>query len=809
MPRWLKIIFKTLAILIGLFLIIVIALTAYINFHKKYILASITKELNKNLHGGTLTIASMEPTFLSSFPGVSLSLKDVSVRDSLWKVHHHTLLEAREFNISVNTFALFRGTIEVNKIDISNANIYLFTDSTGYSNTFVLKEKDKPKNSTEKAGASSTEIRQFSLDNVNFILDNQKGYKLFHFEVDDLKGKMNYPGDDWNATLQLKVLAKDMAFNSRQGSFIKNRLVEGTLHANYHAANGIIAVTPSTLNFGGDPFVISANFNTIKNPGDFMINIAVNQILWKRAAALLAPNITASLNKYDVKNPIAANAKIAGNFSKAGDPSIDVDCKVDNNTVTTLGGTIDSCSFRGSFTNNYINGKGRNDQNSAIKLYHLTGNYEQVPFVVDTGIISNLIKPIAAGTLRSKFAVARLNHLFGETLNFTKGTADLDFQFKANIVDYKFVKPVIGGLINIRNADVNYVPRKLNFKNTSISLNFTDNDLFLKDIHLQSGKSIVYMAGSVRNFMNLYYTAPEKILVNWQIRSPQLYLGEFLGFLSGKNATPVRKRNSSNFADQLNTVLQKGKADMHLHVDKAFYNRFMATDVNADLLLSEAGIVLKNVLIKNAGGSVKLNGRIDQNNSSNHFVINADVNNVNISNFFYSFDNFGLKDFTYKNLKGFLFLKSDISGNITGQGKIVPKSINGTVALNLKNGALVNFDPIISVGKFAFPLRDLNNITFNNLDGKFDLHGDKITINPMMINSSILNMNVVGIYSFSTGTNIALDVPLRNPKKDEGITNSQEKQERRMKGIVLHILATDGADGKIKFGWNKNRDKSK
>ncbi|RYE21629.1 MAG: hypothetical protein EOP42_25595, partial [Sphingobacteriaceae bacterium] len=62
------------------------------------------------------------------------------------------------------------------------------------------------------------------------------------------------------------------------------------------------------------------------------------------------------------------------------------------------------------------------------------------------------------------------------------------------------------------------------------------------------------------------------------------------------------------------------------------------------------------------------------------------------------------------------------------------------------------------------------------------------------------------IYGLNNGTNIALDVPLRNPKKDEDITSKQELKDRRMKGIVLHILASDGENGKIKIGWNKNHD---
>ena len=806
MPRWLKTISKIVAVVAGLLLLALAGASVYVNFHKAKILNAITKELNKNLRGGSLTIASMEPAFLSGFPGISVSLQNVVLRDSLWKIHHHTLLEAKDFGITVNPFALLVGTIQIDKIGINQANIYLYTDSTGYSNTFVLKKKDETKTNSKKAGNTAPEIRKFTLSQVNFILDNQKGHKLFHFSVKDLKGKMDYPGDDWKANLDLKVLANDLSFNTNRGSFIKNKMVEGIIAAGYQAATGVITVEPNVLNIGGDPFTIGASFSTVKNAGNFNISIATNGILWKRASALLAANIAKHLDIYDLKNPIAANCTLAGNFS-GGDLAVNVNTSVKNNTLTTPGGTIDSCSFSGSYTNEYVKGKGFTDQNSAIKLHHLTGNFEQVPFTVDTGIISNLKTPIASGTFKSKFNVSRLNNTFGETVNFSKGTADLKFNYKADIVNFKLVKPVVSGYINIQNADVNYVPRKVVFKNTSISLNITGNDLFLKNIHLQSGKSIVFMEGNVRNFMNLYYTDPEKILVNWQIRSPQMYLGEFLGFLSDKRSIrPKKKKSSSNFADQLNTVLEKGKADMHIRVDKAYYYKFLATDVNADLLLSENGIQLKNVSVKNAGGSVNLNGTISQNGATNHFAINTNVNNVNISNFFYSFDNFGIQGFNYKNLRGFLSLKSNISGNVTDQGKIVPRSINGTVNLNLKKGALIDFDPIVSVGKFAFPFRDVRNIKIDNLNGKFDLHGDKITINPMMINSSVLNMNVAGVYGFTKGTNIALDVPLRNPKKDEDITNQQEKQDRRMKGIVLHILATDGENGKIKFGWNKNHD---
>jgi hypothetical protein len=810
MPRWVKL---SLKIFVILFLVIALAFTGiaiYVNANKKELLVSITKELNKNLNG-SMTVEMMEPTFLKGFPGVSVSLRNVEIRDSLWKIHHHSLLTAKKFDISVNALALLRGTIEIRRVSITDAEVYLYTDSGGYSNTSVFKKNTKKEESKEES-TSPAEIRHFDLNNVRFILDNRKGNKLFLFAVQDFSGKIDYSSPGWNANIRLKTLVRSLAFNTKRGSFIKDKLLEGRMEVVYDDEKGVIEVKPKTLNIGDDPFIIGAKFNIAKDPVEFSIDVEARSILWRSASALLAPNITSRLNMFNLENPIAVKAIIAGNMGAGGDPSIFVNASVKANRLTSPGGVVDDCNFDGVFTNHFVTGQGLTDANSAIKLYRFRGSYAEIPFTIDTVFIHNLDRPVATGTFRSKFQVEKLNNVLGDDLlKFSKGSADLTLHYAADIVDYKLTKPVISGVVNVQHADVSYVPRNINFKNTSIALNFTKNDLFIKDIRLQSGKSIVFMEGSVKNFLNLYYNSPEKILLKWQVRSPQLYLGEFIGFL-GTRKTAVgtkSKSRTTNFGRQLNTMLDKGQVEINMAVDKLHYNKFTGTNVTASVYLSDAGISLRNASLKNGGGLVKLNGKMMQRNNLNYFSLNAVVSNVNIRDFFFSFDNFGLKSLTYKNLAGNFFTKTNIKGSISNTGKVIPGSINGGIVFDLKNGALVDFDPIKNVGKFAFPFRDLDNITFSNLNGKFDIKGDKVIINPMFINSSVLNMNVAGVYAMKTGTDIMLDVPLRNPKKDEDITSKQEIRERRMKGIVVHIQAVDGDDGKIKFKLIRNRNKEK
>ena len=806
MPRWLKISLRIIGVLILLVIIFLVGISIYVSTHKQKVIALITTTLNKNLNG-ELKVGGVDVSFFNGFPNLAIRLKNVSLKDAEWARHHQTLLQAQNLEVSVNTAALLRGTINVKHIEISDATIDLFTDSSGYSNTSVFKKSKTKKNDAEKnSGNSSLEFDKLSLINVTFKVDDQRAKKLFLFNVSSLKANTKFPSSGFQADIDLDVMAKSMAFNLTNGSFIKNQQVQGNLYAEFNKNTGDIDVNSSDFSIGNIPFGISAKFKTKSKNTDFTFNITSGKILWKSASDLLAKNIALKLGMFNLDKPFAVKAIISGGLSGGGDPFLDVTADVKNNRLTVPGTIIDDCNFRGEFTNNEVQGKGFTDANSVIRIYRLNGNYNHLPFAIDTGSISNLDSPIATGNFRSSFPLSNLNYLLGSsTAKFTNGTANIRLRYKADIVNYRFNKPVVGGVIDLKGADITYLPKKLVFKNTSLSLIFSGPNLVLNNINIQTGRSVVRMQGRVNNFLNLYYNSPEKIVVDWQINSPQMYLAEFLGFLgNNKRAAEAtkNKQNSGNIIDQLSNVLTKAQANMHMQVANLHYNKFLATDVLADLVLSDAGIKLNKVSLKNAGGSLKLNGNIIEESTVNKFNINTVVSKVNVKTFFYSFDNFGLKDITSQNLDGLLSAKASITGSLTYDGTIVPRSIAGNVDLNLQNGALINYQPLISVGKFVFPFRNLHNISIPNLDAAFELKGENILIRPMQISSSVINADVAGTYSLADKTDITLDVPLRDPKNDFKLP-SAERQKVRNKGIVVHVRAKDDPTGKMKIGWNK------
>ena len=806
LPRWSRILLRGIGVLVFIIICLFIGIAWYINTHKKEVLASLTSQLNEGL-AGSLQIKDIEPTFLSGFPNIALRLQSVVLRDSLYENHKRTMLSAGQTDVSINVMALLHGTIEIKKIAISNAIIDLYTDDNGYSNTSIFKKKPKKKKAGE--GGTLPKLKKLTLDNVTFVADNRKTNKLYKFTINNLKAALDYNLSGWEAEVSIEAKAHSMAFNTERGSFIKEKGLDGGFDVVYDEDEETIVFNKKRLYIGGESFDIAASIG-VGESGKFSINISNENILWKNAANLLSPNITKKLMMFNLSEPIAVKCDIVGDFNSKGDPLIRVNATIKDNVLTTPGGDVANCKFFGVFTNNNVPDKGFTDANSAIKLFNFNGTYSDLPFVMKKAFILNLEKPIATGDFSSQFDMQKLRSLVDEDLlTFTKGTAAVKVNFKADIVNYKINKPILTGLINIKNATVNYVPRKLEFKDVSVALNFNDENLYISEIILKTGKSVVNMEGSIKNFLNLYYTAPEKMVLEWNMYSPQLHLGEFMGFLGTRKKTQkaIKKTKKANYTDDLNELFEKSNVNMKLRVDKLYYDNFYATNAKADILLTDSGnILIKNAGLNHAGGTLLINGSMAQGNL-NKYKLDANVNNVDISTFMKAFNNFGMETLTSKNLKGQFSSKANLTGSITDAGKIVPRSIYGNINFNLKKGRLYDFDPVRNVGKLAFPFRDMKNIEFYDLKGKFDVNGERVTIHPMQINSSVLNMDIEGLYSFGKGTKIYVDVPLRNPKKDKDIEDKEELAKRRNRGIVVHLTAEDGEDGKVKVklgGKDKN-----
>lgn len=801
-----KIIKRIGFLLLGIVAFLVIAsavLSVYFKNNKEEIVTQINAKINENITG-TIVIGDINYKFFKGFPNMTLALSQVELKDSLWALHKRTLLKAEQIEVRVNVLGLLSNEINIDKIEIQQATLHLFKGKNGIVNTNIFRPKPKSKKSKS---STDSKVKEVVLDQVHFISENQMGHKLFDFNIVALRSQIDHDNDNWHTNLYLKTLAKSMAFNTKRGSFIQNRMVEGVLKVDFSEPKNQISVATENFGIGEEFFDINAHFSLDKNKSPFDIAIKTT-ILWRDASALLSANISNKINQFDLKKPIDVGCTIIGDMNVTGDPEIVVTTKIKNNELKIPDGIITDCSFGATFTNQYKKGAGCNDINSTITLTDFSGKYKTIPFAIPIGIISNFEKTTAAGSFKSDFAVSRLNEIVNEDLmHFSDGQAKVNLDFKFDVVNLKIQKPLFTGSVAVKNATVNYGPRNLTFVKTDIQLDFTEQALLIKKINFKDRRNMVFMEGKIDNFLTLYYENPEKMVVDWDIYAPFLDLKQFIGvFTSTGKKAPKTKNKKDDFSDELYSVIEMSQMALNVKADKMVYSKLEATNAKATILLLNNKLIVKNGWVQSVGGSIAFDGELVPDGDDFLLESNAKINRVNIGRFLAGLNNFGIQSFEPKNIEGFLTASAALKGKLLSGGELKTNSLSGAAKFKVAQGALIDFKPITNIGKFAFPFRNVNHIVFSDLSGNFKINGDLVDVNDLKVSSNVLNLDVNGVYSFNRGTNLAMTIPLRNPKKDELITDEAEKAEKRTKGIVLHLLAVD-VDGKIKIRWNKDHEK--
>ncbi|MCF6405872.1 AsmA family protein [Chitinophaga filiformis] len=800
--------------LLSILVLLWLGLALYIRHNKADILQQISDRLNDRLNGGTLVIKDMEPSLVRSFPNVSVALEGVSIKDSLWNTHQHQLLDVARIFVKVNTFSLLRKQLDIRQISLEKGSIYLFTDSTGYSNTSILKRNTSVK-SEEKGRGTAADITRLQLSDIHFIIENHGKHKLFSFDVASLKGNLRNNDSGWVCNMNTSLRVLSLAFNTEKGSYLKDKPLQTALEIQYNRVRKTLEIPQQAMRIAGQTISVGASFSFGEQPRPFTLHIVADQIPLRLAASLLTPKISSKLDSIHIAQPLDVEAGLSG-YMQAGDkPSVYVTWKTANNVVTTKGMELQQCSFAGSFSNEWMAGEPRVDENSVISIYGLKAKLYSIPVSADTIRITNLKHPTLMGYFRSDFPLTNLNEAQGEdtVFRFTGGTAVAALYYKGGITAGDTIVPYLKGTVALKEGVMEYTPRNLQFSGCNALLVFNGQDLLLQDITIRSRKSNLQMEGSIKNITRLYFSAPEKLALDWRIRSTAIDLDEFRSFLGkrkqGKRArAAASRRNMSRIASQLDVMLNSCNINMEILLDKLNYGNFAAQQVRAALTLKESDIHLQKMSLAHAGGNINMNGTMTQDGVNNRFKVNADIKNVQVDQLFHAFNNFGMQSLGAKNLKGIFSATAAVSGNIKDNGKMAPQSMYGTLAFNLRNGALIHFAPLEDIGDLIFRGRNLGHITFENLKNTLTLQGNKIIVPPMQINSSALYMDVSGVYAMTKGTDMYISVPLRNPKKDEDIVDKEEKRNRRRRGIVLHLHAKDGEDGKVKIGLGGKKDKS-
>lgn len=788
----------------GLLFLLWIGLIAYALLNKATLLEKARSALQERI-GGQVRIGNLDLSFFRHFPNVTARFSDVLLRDSAWPQHQHDLLRVAGADVSCNILqTLLTFHVQIGEIDLEHGQIYFYTDSTGYSNTYLLKHQ-KPGPPGKSGNAPD-----IGLTDIRWILERQDRHKLFDLDIHRLRCHI---GQDRRLLhLQIRdagIVVNSLAFNTEKGSFLKGKKLTGNFLVDYNTASKIVQFNEAMVAIDDHPFVFSGRFFPTVHPDPFFLKIATDDIPFHLATALLAPNIQQKIDVYDIDKPISIRAQLDAGAADDKTPQIVVHLNLDNASVLTPAGRFTGVSCKGSFSNEGQRGEPRGDENSVLRFLGFSGQLQNLPLRADTITITNLKFPRLACDLHSHFPLEQLNDVTGsQTLQFTGGIGNMNLHYKGPLSENDTAGTAVNGRIDLDSATLVYLPYAFRLTNGKGRLLFKDQDLLIEQLSIRAGNTPIAVRGIAKNLVALLDRNTEDVGLDLNLTTPHLDLGDLAVLAGHPTAGAPTRSNRSPFGEsfaRIDRLLKEGAIHIGINAGDLKFQKFAGAHAKADLVFDDHEIRLNRLTLEQGNGSIELKARLDRKGSgaNNPVSLESHLDQVDLPTLFMAFNDFHQDAITSRNLKGKLSADIRLAGAMTDKAKMVPNSLKGSLDFTIRDGQLVDFAPMEKIRVAVLKNKDLSAVKFAELKNHLDLDSTTLIFQRMEIRSTAFTLYAEGRYDLRTGPDWSLQVPLSNLSKNQngGIPPDSRGNDSKA-GPSVRLRARRGDDGKLKVSWD-------
>ena len=778
---------------------------AYVQINKKTIIDKVSTQVSEKLNGD-VHIGNIGINYFINFPSISIELKDISVRDTMYAQHKHSFLEAKAIYLKLSIINIIRKKDPVNGLNIKDAAIYLYTDTAGYTNAYLLENKKNPKADTTQPMKELT-LNKLRLENVKVTVNNLKRERMIDFDIKKMSANMDSEDSLVTIRLKNKIYIHQLGFNLAKGVYVREKLMEGNFDLHFNRGQQLLWFDDIETQIGGHDFILSGKFQ-FDHERNYNLTINTKKIEINFARSLLTKKISKAVGVVSLTKPIDVQARLVGTL-KPGDPVVKIDWQVKNNDVQTKLMLLTNCTFTGRFTNQANKALPYGDGNSSIEVHSFTGSWEDIPLQSNNIYFTQLASPILSCDLSSKFELTTVNNLLqSSAIELKKGSGQLNIRYRGPLDLVGNMTPTASGYLLLSNAEVLYAPRNLTLQNCKATIQFVNADVLIPNIYCEVGGNKITMKGTAKQLLALIKAEPNKINLDWDVNTPSLNLQPFTVLMQarGKGVAIKVPGKFGRVSSQLDNMLEQANVNLTLNATEVKYNRFTASALRASISMNKDNWLLNKISLQHAGGTMLLSGDLHEKNSLYHQAhVKAELNNIDANKIMYAFNNFGQEGIASENLRGKLTANADVTMDLDRNAKLASNMV-GFVDFSLKHGALVNYAPILKAQTY-FKDRDFKNIEFAELKNRLTVKDKDITINKMEIQSNVVTMYVEGVYSMKGNTDIYIQVPVNNLKKRDEDYKVENKGVYAKKGVSVYLHGTPGDDGKIKFKYGLFKQK--
>ncbi len=739
-----RILKKLLLVLVIIIPVAVGSILLFQYFNGDKVRQLIVGEINKHL-AVKATVDGTEISIIRSFPYASLILSNTALQPPAELINAPGLLHAEKISLKFNLINIITGRYSIHSIAIHNASLTIYEDQHGGNNYNIWKKTSNTGNESVKFN-----IQRLTLTSSKVYYRNLLRNDDIAIAVSDMliKGSiqqdeflMKLKGDCYNERM---IIAGEKVLPPGQAS------IESAVDIN--TLNKELDFRESKVIFAGINTQFNGNYNYGLTPTiDFKIISLTSDL--KNLLAVAPERAVKALSDYDINGRIKAEGTLKGPVTRISSLAV-------TTTFDITGGKFDYTSKK--FALKDINTSGtftyKGLANSEVlNLTTFAGNIKTGKLKGST-TIRNFNNPHVNMVLSVQADASEFASLIENSeLREFRGNLIADLKYNGHYKPGTRMDKNLTGQVSLMNAGFEY--NKNQISNIDGLIEFNENKLHFSGLTCTIGTSDLKANGYIENLVSHLLNEEQNIHAFLNLYSGKLILEDILA-LVGKKTSP--SLSTSMFPPHISFKVL-------LSVNSLTYKKLITNDITGVFMLDNDILRGSNIIINALDGSITANGLINgRYGNKARIVTKAEFKDVNITKFFYQFNEFGQNSIVSSNLKGTSNASVDFATNLYSDFSVNTETIEAIADVEIRNGELNDFEPLQALSRFL-DASELRNVRFETLKNRIEITRKTVLIPRMEIKSSALDLSGYGTHTFGNDidyhVNMLLSDVLRAKRK--------------------------------------------
>ena len=712
--KWLKIIGLSLA---SLALLLFASLFLISKFYQDELVQLFTKEINKQLRS-EIGVKDIQLNAFKHFPKASIQFEEVFGLEP--NSNTDTLFKANSLSLSFNWSNFINGEYKVDQLAIEAGYIRATVSSNGVPNYKIWKEN------TEQTSSFQVSLEQILL-------------KKLHFSYRDFLNQEAFIAGFHDASIQgnLDQSVEKLSFN---GSFDLERLRYGDVLIEENIpvklkAEGLKKEQAWHLNVPS----LAWRENQVQLKGEYssskyQISLSTEQIQLSEILSYLPKQVQQQLNDYQVDALIGGTFKLSGNTDKS--PRIVGDFNIAKGKFTHSTSNTSLSDILASGSIDY-------QTQARAELIVNTFSAELNKGKVEGDFaVKNFLAPDIMLSLNTELNWKDLFPFLGwDNFENVKGKLNSNVQFTGKFSSWeKISKAEINaaqftGKLSTEGLSFKLAEGSNQYENIQAKLDFNNQELIIHQLNGNINNSDFELKGACKNLLSFLLQEGESLELQAALSSKKLNLDEIL-------------KDGSDSDSQYNVAIHpRIKAELSFSCGEFQFRRFEAKNISAQASINKQVFQLNQFALSTLDGKISGSLRVDARYTNLLLSGTADIEKIDVSKAFYSFENVGQSYLQDQHLKGIATADIVWSGLWTRNLDCDLSKLKVHGDIRIDQGELINFEPLQALSGYV-NLEELKHVRFQTLENSISIEDQKVVIPQMSVRSSALTMDASGTHYF-------------------------------------------------------------